>query len=226
MQEFRDETSNEIQYPITYKDRTYLPLRTVANLVGIGVDYDSKTNTALLTSNNAAIYKNNIKVIDGITYTVSDLSKERKVSIPQIINAGKNATLLNTKIASELLQDTYKMIDTTDELSSKMTAKYDYKIINDILVISANINYEYYPASGTGKFDYNYFYDIKNDKEIMLYEALPKIGYTISDIQKLGANSFEDFKELEGLSDKNGAWMTYLTIENDNIKIHYKETIA
>ena len=51
-QEFRDETTNEIQYPITYHDRTYLPLRTVANLVGVGVDYDVNTNTALLSTSN------------------------------------------------------------------------------------------------------------------------------------------------------------------------------
>ena len=53
VQELRDETTNEIQYPITYNDRTYLPLRTVANLVGVDVDYDSETNTAkLVTSKN------------------------------------------------------------------------------------------------------------------------------------------------------------------------------
>ena len=47
-QEFRDETTNEIQYPITYHDRTYLPLRTVANLVGVQVDYDEESKTAIL----------------------------------------------------------------------------------------------------------------------------------------------------------------------------------
>ena len=48
VQEFRDETTNEIQYPLTYHDRTYLPLRTVANLVGVEVDYDANNNTAIL----------------------------------------------------------------------------------------------------------------------------------------------------------------------------------
>jgi len=53
VQEFRDETTNEIQYPITYNSRTYLPLRTVANLVGVDVDYDEKTNTAMLKCKNS-----------------------------------------------------------------------------------------------------------------------------------------------------------------------------
>ena len=48
VQEFKDETTNETQYPITYHDRTYLPLRTVANLVGVNVDYDADNNTAIL----------------------------------------------------------------------------------------------------------------------------------------------------------------------------------
>ncbi len=50
IQEFKDETTGETQYPITYHDRTYLPLRNVAKLAGLNVDYDEKTNTALLSS--------------------------------------------------------------------------------------------------------------------------------------------------------------------------------
>ena len=48
VQKFKDETTNETQYPITYHDRTYLPLRTVANLVGVDVDYDAGSNMAIL----------------------------------------------------------------------------------------------------------------------------------------------------------------------------------
>ena len=54
VQEFRDETTN----PITYKDRTYLPLRTIANLVGVNVDYDASSNTAILKTKN---YNNDSK---------------------------------------------------------------------------------------------------------------------------------------------------------------------
>ena len=48
VQEFKDETTGESQYPITYNNRTYLPLRNVANLSGLNVDYDKDSNTALL----------------------------------------------------------------------------------------------------------------------------------------------------------------------------------
>ncbi len=49
VQEFKDETTGETQYPITYNNRTYLPLRNVANLAGLDVYYDNDTNTALLS---------------------------------------------------------------------------------------------------------------------------------------------------------------------------------
>jgi len=51
VQEFKDETTGETQYPITYNNRTYLPLRNVAQLAGLNVDYDNNTNTAILGDN-------------------------------------------------------------------------------------------------------------------------------------------------------------------------------
>ena len=48
VQEFRDETTNAVQYPLTYEGRTYLPLRTVANLTGLNVEYDENSKTAIL----------------------------------------------------------------------------------------------------------------------------------------------------------------------------------
>ncbi len=53
VQSFKDAATGEAQYPITYKDRTYLPLRNVAELSGLMVDYDASTNTAILDSKNS-----------------------------------------------------------------------------------------------------------------------------------------------------------------------------
>ena len=50
VQSFKDETTGETQYPITYHDRTYLPLRNVAQIAGLKVDYDNNTKTAILES--------------------------------------------------------------------------------------------------------------------------------------------------------------------------------
>jgi len=72
-QEFKDETTNEIQYPITYQNRTYLPLRTVANLVGVDVDYDASSNTAILNSDN------NFSMVSG-KYSVT-IDSEKSVEL-------------------------------------------------------------------------------------------------------------------------------------------------
>lgn len=45
-----DATTGEREYPITYKDRTYIPLRSVATLLGMNVDYDDTTKTAIVNS--------------------------------------------------------------------------------------------------------------------------------------------------------------------------------
>ena len=71
VQEFKEETTNETQYPITYKDRTYLPLRTVANLVGVDVDYDANSNTAILesdqvTSGTEKLYEDDSLIINRV----------------------------------------------------------------------------------------------------------------------------------------------------------------
>jgi len=44
--DLRDATTNEKEYPLTYKNRTYIPLRSVATLLGFDVGYVQETNTA------------------------------------------------------------------------------------------------------------------------------------------------------------------------------------
>lgn len=48
LQTFRDETTKEVEHPITYKDRTYLPLRSLATLLGFEVDYDEKEKLVII----------------------------------------------------------------------------------------------------------------------------------------------------------------------------------
>ncbi len=48
IQTFKDETTGEVQYPITFHNRTYLPLRNIAQLSELDVDYDANNNEAKL----------------------------------------------------------------------------------------------------------------------------------------------------------------------------------
>ena len=89
IQEFKDETTGEKQYPITYNSRTYLPLRNVAQLSGLEVDYDNKSNTALLTK-NAGI--NEIDISKGgehSTEYINDLQNRLKNIKQSLVNSGR-----------------------------------------------------------------------------------------------------------------------------------------
>lgn len=59
VQTFKDTNGNTV-LPISYNGTTYLPVRAVSNLVGLNVDFDSKTNTVLLNdkSNNETTVTN------------------------------------------------------------------------------------------------------------------------------------------------------------------------
>lgn len=46
----RDETTGEREYPLTYNNRTYIPLRSVATLFGYDIGYDNATNTATVNT--------------------------------------------------------------------------------------------------------------------------------------------------------------------------------
>jgi len=77
VQEFKDETTGETQYPITYNNRTYLPLRNVAQLAGLTVIYDKDNNIAELDNkyvNTIKEFFNNIEPI--ATYKLSDESSK------------------------------------------------------------------------------------------------------------------------------------------------------
>ena len=73
IQEFRDEITNEKQYPITYNNRTYLPLRNIAELLGVSVDYDSLSKTAFLKSSSSVVYPNDdLLVQEKIRYKIAN----------------------------------------------------------------------------------------------------------------------------------------------------------
>lgn len=61
--------------PLIYNGRTYLPLRAIAGLTGLGVDYNDATNTVLLTSGLAISNSGNSNNTSS-TGSIQDLSKD------------------------------------------------------------------------------------------------------------------------------------------------------
>ncbi|MBR3280898.1 MAG: hypothetical protein IKI57_03510 [Clostridia bacterium] len=50
IQTLRDAATGAVEYPLTYRDRTYIPLRSVATILGYNVGYEADTNTATVDS--------------------------------------------------------------------------------------------------------------------------------------------------------------------------------
>lgn len=140
IQEFRDEATNEVQYPITYHDRTYLPLRTVANLVGVGVDYNAETNTAILTTKNQVGVGN---TDEGMVALV--LEQHFTSNFPNVVEevVPKNIKIYTEEeIASDESLKDYKL----NEGDIVFEAEYELKIVDgykDIMQFTA----------GTGEID-------------------------------------------------------------------------
>ena len=98
--------------------------------------------------------------------------------------------------------------------------------------VSILVEVELYPwnASGDGKFEYNYFYDIKNDKILTATDALEKNGYTNDKYLKEITKCYdEDYTEVkctinhikEEINTENNC--TYVDISNNNLSIHFED---
>ena len=123
VQEFKDETTGEVQYPITYHDRTYLPLRNVAQLSGLNVDYEQSSNTALLNTNkeNTILYNqessNNdkLKVVwPGNDYYSIEISKDGKCVSYRCCDGDEGAEVVLTSINDNI--NVSKLVVTCNEM--------------------------------------------------------------------------------------------------------------
>lgn len=65
------ETDGSICYPLTYKDRTYIPARFIAEKAGLAVDWDSATKTVIID------YKNDV-----VEFTPTDTPEPIEPSTP------------------------------------------------------------------------------------------------------------------------------------------------
>lgn len=147
-----DATTGEIEYPLTYKDRTYIPLRSVATLLGANVDYDGITNTAIVNSadykkeDNDTVQKdykvistNNIGYLGGGTFrddnckiTITDRNGDKMFSHElEVYFEGDNSVIQSATDFNELTKP-------------KMDCKIVYTLYeNNIVTIT---NYELLPA--------------------------------------------------------------------------------
>lgn len=164
--------------PITYKGRTYLPLRAVAEAAGLKVTWDNKTNTAILGNEEGEIVKETISWIKASPeyggYGPRYLVKSRT---PNLLTAGDGTVFEfgyfeeNSAGQSETFKTNYEF----DKFKARIWAddnkdedgNYDYidSVIritdeNDILVKEIKVEY--------GKM-YDIEIDIKDVKELNVW---------------------------------------------------------
>ena len=155
-----------------------------------------------------------------------ELKIEINSQVPVIISTKTGAKTLNEKMIKTAMETQHElgyalgfcegdMSNSSNENSAQackkgLPLKSDYEIKNGIIAIYMNSKATVWYASGSGKLTYNYFYDIKNDKELTMKEALPLMGYTVEDLKQQNVSSFE---QLETDT------VTYYTIENGKGKI-------
>lgn len=185
-----------------------------------------------------------IEVVDAANtiseYFGNDGSNKIKIIIPKIVGGGNNAEKLNKNMLDDVISKIILPIEDCDTSENPkgcengyvadINVKYKSLIKNDVVNILVIVQLNPWNASGDGTFEYNYFYDIKNDKIITATESLDRNGYTdekyLNDFTKCYGDDFEEVKcTLEHIkntiNEKNNC--TYIDMDNDNLKVHFED---
>lgn len=112
----------------------------------------------------------------------------RKIELPKILFDTENAKQINEKIYSDYKEDIDKL--KYNEKNSKpfdINISYDYSINDNIL--SLVIEKEFRTARGSG-YDIRkgYYYDIKNDRELILDEVCNMFNITLDKVKSKNSN--------------------------------------
>ena len=216
VQEFKDETTNETQYPITYHDRTYLPLRTVANLVGVDVDYDASSNTAILKTDksnellNLYNYENNYTEIqsDGVKF-YARVEYAPDISSGQI-NTGRNIVVTIGSHDNNIDFKEYKI----DNSHFQNNTWYD-----SVGIIDLDPNDNYKEVVMRGEVEYFYFYELYRLKSTGIEKiALPENAYII---EKNNNSFFACAGSGFGCDKLLGGWIDYGYYKYENGEFKY-----
>ena len=192
---------------------------------------DNKNNTQIKLE-TAYTNKSTIK-LDNVREEIKKLKLSQgkdsitiDIEVPRITGNTKVIKELNKKILQDALKSNYDTYGTNTTCDIK--TYYNYFIKNDVIFIDVVNDLERYAfisedggAQSDYAYRYNYFYDIKNDKELTLLEAMKKIGLSEEEFYKevrnsktvtvTGLSNEELLKMLDTHGCGNGLW-----IKDDN----------
>ncbi|MDP4179879.1 MAG: stalk domain-containing protein [Bacillota bacterium] len=154
------ETDGSKISPVIINGRTYLPLRAVADLVGLGVEWDSASQSVKLSSNNSGVpYKDNSPVV---TNSQAPASTQPANNTPAPVSAQPSSnTSASTSNNSATLTDPVKLGETyswsasEDYLGSKASANYSFVVKKVEPITASDISkLGFKTSSDSNKFDY------------------------------------------------------------------------
>ena len=149
----------------------------------IGVNSDAKQDTSV---NNTPVIdlpsltvQPKVAVKEALNYSYDKLT----VKLPMLVNGGEGAQTLNKKILNQALAATYytAAMMSNEDLEwgdNGFTVAYDYCEKNDVIAIYVNIvenSTAVFPGTGDGVTRFNFFYDVKADKELSFDEGVTKM---------------------------------------------------
>ncbi len=155
LQSFTEADGSKIS-PVIINGRTYLPLRAVADLAGMGVEWDGKTETIYLSSNNSGIpYKDNTPVV------TSQPSTSTGTNTPAPASPKASTAPVNTSKSAGTLQDPVKLGETyswsasEEYLGTTASADYTYVVKKvEPITLSQIAALGFKTDSDDAKFDY------------------------------------------------------------------------
>ncbi len=132
------ETDGSKISPVIINGRTYLPLRAVADLAGMGVEWDANTQSIKLESNNSALpYKDNTPVSfesDSGASTPSSANTPVPANTSAPVNTPNNSGTVSVSKNAATLKDPVKLGDTYSWSASEKyldtiaSADYSFKV--------------------------------------------------------------------------------------------------
>lgn len=225
VQEFKDETTNEMQYPITYQDRTYLPLRTVANLVGVDVDYDASSNTAMLTQKQTSyaepISVESIKQISKIINKLKEIPEKEVLNLYNKIDKSRFALKTLSNIFNSCKKEDNHIIIGKEILDSKNLSEVPVSMFLDMYIEDSeenNMPYHYlnYYADDFGYEVINF--DMSNDSFYPKVVLLKYNNYyTIFNVKEIQSDDLHSEYVIDANEYSN--FIAYIINHNANIKI-------
>jgi len=188
-------------------------------LVGI-LAYNLGVKKAVCYDANDNNSKETIETIVEHTYIESEYNYNSgefeeypiEIKLPKISIEKTVAKEINEKIVINGIRESFKHHESfismtneglVDDYEGTIT-RYDYEIKNDVIaiyIITIGKNGSEYPGSGTLERTVNYFYDMKNDKELTIVEALPLMGYTVNDLKEFNITKFSELTEGDSTAD-------------------------